>query len=92
MVIVFDAYSIGHIVFSILVGIFILLTSKRLRNGFIACLIIGIIWEILENYIIVNYWVWIGDTSWLNSIVDVLIFDMIGFGLAYLLIKKIERR
>lgn len=87
-----DIYSIAHIVLFFAIGVIVLLLSKKLKYGILSCIIIGIIWEILENQIIGKYVLWFGDSTIYNSIFDIFISDMIGFVLAYLVVKKIERR
>ena len=88
---VIDIYSIGHVLFFFILGIFVLLSSKKLRNGIIACIILAIVWEILENDVIGVYITWFGDPSLSNSIIDILIPDTIGIILAYLLVRRIKK-
>jgi len=90
---ILDWWSIIHIILFFALGIIVFLYSKKPIVGFSIGMLVAVIWEIFERFYLVEH---VGFPIFyqtpLNSLTDLLFYDVIGLVLAYIYIKQVMKK
>lgn len=90
---VFDYWSIIHIIMFFTLGLIVFVYSKKAVVGFSIGMLVAVGWEVYERFYLAEYVGFpIFSQSYINSLSDLLLYDVIGLVLAYFYVKQTLRR
>lgn len=90
---IIDIWTAIHILMFFILGLIFFAYTKKMEVGFAIGMTVAVLWEIVERFILHGYFdIYIFRESYINSFVDVFIWDIVGLFLAYIYVRRTYKR